>query len=356
MKNKILKKLFTTAAVAIIATVGLVGCGSSKDSKDDTKAPTTTEVDKSTSGDKLKEVRIGLPSSGDGVLGELFNLADKNGYVEEELNAVGYTEEVKGFTGAGPEINEALASSSLDIAIYGDFPTFTIKSNGIDVTVIASTNHKQGYGILTANKEIKKPKDLEGKNVIVPQGTAIQFFWDTYAEINGIDTSKVNIINTVDSSSLLASGEADALVSPNYSNAYMESIGVGTVFDDGSNATDGYISYCVTVRTEYLKENPDVAVALNKALVRAFKDAQENPDAYYEAVASKTISADIEKKAYAFDPKLEYLNPGFTDDDFTYYNRLNEHLVEYGIITKEVDVEQLFDRSYYDKAIEELGN
>lgn len=291
MRNKILKKLFTTALVAAIATIGLTGCGSGNNGKDDTASPSSTEVDKGASDNELKTVRIGLPSSGDNVLGELFNLADENGYVEEELNAVGYTEEVTGFTGAGPEINEALASASLDVAIYGDFPTFTVESNGIDVTVVASTNHKQGYGVLTVNDEIQEPKDLEGKDVIVPQGTAIQFFWDTYAEINDIDTSKVNIINTVDSNSLLTSGEADALVSPNYSNAYMESIGVGTVFDDGSNATDGYISYCVTVRTEYLNENPDVAVALNKALIRAFADAKENPEAYYEAVASETITA-----------------------------------------------------------------
>ena len=45
------------------------------------------------------------------------------------------------------------------------------KSNGIDTTVVASVNGQQQYAVISSNDEIKEAKDLEGKKVIVPQGT-----------------------------------------------------------------------------------------------------------------------------------------------------------------------------------------
>ncbi|MGN0483780.1 MAG: ABC transporter substrate-binding protein [Lachnospiraceae bacterium] len=356
MKKRLgrLKRVLAGVLVASTFAVGISGCGSAKSSKEKLDVKKSTET-QAASSETSGVVRIGVPQNGENYLGELENLAYQKGYLDEEIENAGYKAEIVGFTGAGPEMNEALAGDSIDVAVYGDFPTFTVKNNGVDVTVIASTNHKQAYGILAANKEIKKPKDLEGKKVIVPQGTAIQFFWDTYAKINDIDTSKVEIINTItDSNSLLASGEADALASTLYSITYMESVGLGNVLDDEKDVKDGYISYCVTALTDYLKENPKVGVAINKALIRAYEDAQKNPEEYFESVASDTITVDMEKKAYAFDPKLEYLNPQFTDQDFEYYKRLNKHMVSQGIIRQELDLDTLFDTSYYDQAVEEL--
>lgn len=91
-------------------------------------------------------------------------------------------------------INEALASKNLDAAIYGDFPAFTSKSNGIDTTVVANLNSKYQCGILVAADKtdvIKEPKELEGKKVIMMTGTSIQYFWEQYVshyEIDGISS------------------------------------------------------------------------------------------------------------------------------------------------------------------------
>ena len=76
-------------------------------------------------------LRIGVGGQDDSYIMELGTFAYTQGYLEEELNAVGYTFDPYIFKQTGPEVNEALASGDLDGAIYGDLPAFTSKSNGM---------------------------------------------------------------------------------------------------------------------------------------------------------------------------------------------------------------------------------
>ena len=135
MKNlkTILKKTIlsvTAVSLATGLTAGLAGCGTS-----------TQSTQGRSTGSEKQVLRIGVGGSEEsGYVLELAALANKNGYLEEELNAAGYTVQFVPFASAGPEINEALASGAVDAAIYGDFPAFTSKSNGIDTTVVATVN------------------------------------------------------------------------------------------------------------------------------------------------------------------------------------------------------------------------
>ena len=193
MKNlkTILKKTIlsvTAVSLATGLTAGLAGCGTSNQS---TQGRST--------GSEKQVLRIGVGGSEEsGYVLELAALANKNGYLEEELNAAGYTVQFVPFASAGPEINEALASGAVDAAIYGDFPAFTSKSNGIDTTVVATVNQRMQYGVLAHGNNIQTAKDLEGKKVVVLMGSVQQYFWEKYAQANNIDTSKVEVINSTD--------------------------------------------------------------------------------------------------------------------------------------------------------------
>lgn len=90
---------------------GLVGCGSSSSSDSSKQAAS------SASGD-LKPLRLGCPGFDDYPLLENGKLAYDKGYLEEELNAVGYTLDLVTFQEAGPAINEAYVSGELDMAFY----------------------------------------------------------------------------------------------------------------------------------------------------------------------------------------------------------------------------------------------
>lgn len=333
------KKMLVTLMAAVLA-LGLGGCGTEKQSDH------TTE--------DLETLRLGCGGQDDTMLMEIGSVAYSKGYLEEELNAVGYTVEISTFVQTGPEVNEAIASGALDGAIYGDMPAFVSNSNGVETTIIATANSKLQYGILTVDSDIREPKDLEGKKVIVTQGTVLQHFWEEYAAEKGVDVSKVELINTGDPTSLLQTGEADAYVSLLHSVNYMASLGLGQLFDDGTDMENGTSTSVVILANDFLEEHPDVAVAINKALIRAYQDAQADVEGFYETVATPTEPAEIMKTAYEFDPSLEYMSPEITDETMAYYEKFNNWLVDKQLIAEPLDLNTLIDTSYYETAVSEL--
>lgn len=351
--KEITKKIITLSLVSILAVSGITGCGSNEQ-KSDVKSTTSGSGENKSDG-KLTPIRLGVGGQGTNYMMESANLAYKNGYLEEELKKAGYSLELQAFLQTGPEVNAALASGSLDGAIYGDFPVFTSNGTGISTTVIASVNKKTVYGILTTSKDIKKPKDLEGKRVIVGQGTIMQYFWEKYVAANKLDKNKIEIINTTDGASLLQSGEADAYLSIMTSAKLMEKKGLGKVFDDSSSVPEGNSVGVVVLENKFLSKNPKAAVAINKALIRAYKDAQANPESFYKSLATETIPEDIQKSGYEIDPTLSQLNPEITDDVIKRFNELNDWMVKNKIIPSAVDVNKLYDKSFYEQAVKEIG-
>lgn len=350
------RRLLTGLLAGLLATgfvLGAAGCGSNAGNGEAVSDKETSSTDNKESQD-LKPVRLGIVGTQDTyVLLEFAALPFENGYLEEELNAVGYTLEPTYFAGAGPEINEAMASGELDVAIYGDLPIFVTKSNGIDTTVVASVNSEIQYSLIAADDEIKEPKDLEGKNVVVGIGTIGQYFWESYVKENDLDISKINVINSTDLGTLLLSGDADVAVGATYTAEMLNGQGVGEVFDTSDSMSNWKSSELVTVKTDYLEQNPDVAVAINKALIRAYDDALNDPQQLYDASESPYITSDMWKNVYG--TNLNILNPEITDDLVTYFNDFNDWLYDGGLITTKVDVDTLYDKSYYEQALEELG-
>ena len=374
MKNKkILKKLLSGMVVGTMV-FGLTACGSAEKTEDantdvrETEETSGEETDtevqeaeeengdsKEQNAGELIPLRIGVGGQDDSYIMELGTFAYTQGYLEEELNAVGYTFDPYIFKQTGPEVNEALASGALDGAIYGDLPAFTSKSNGIDTTIIATANPKAQYAILTVGDAIQKPKDLEGKRVVVMQGTVMQYFWEQYVAENGIDAGKVEIINSPDAASLLQTGEADAYVAVAYVVKYMEELGIGRLFDDSGDLENGSTTTVVTLKNDFLAEHPEVAVAINKALIRAYNDATDDPNSFYNAIATPKMSAEVMKTAYQFDPTLSYLTPQLSEDVMQYYEKFDSWLYDHSIISEKVDLNELVDASYYDQAVSELG-
>lgn len=347
MRIKLRKEVLRVLMLSVLALV-LTGCGAGSSNQADSKKQ---ENNKNASSSELKELRIGASGQDDSAVLEGATLAVKNGYLEEELNAIGYTLKIVGFPGGGPAINESLAAGELDGAIIGDLPTFTAKSNGIDTKIIALTNQKNQYGILTASDSVKEPKDLEGKKVIVPQGTIVQYFWENYAEANNIDASKVELINvTADAPSLLQTGDADAYVAPKYVVSYLGAAGLGK---DLQGDTEGiYTTMVFEVVSKVLEENNEIGTAINKALIRSQEAAIKDSESLYNALASETIPADAWKVSYAFDDTLSFLSPEITDDVLAFYSDLADWMVEHSIVSEKIDISSFVDGSYYKKALE----
>ncbi len=355
---------FILSAFMVLAFTGCDSASNTSESKGTESAASTASANNDNSESKaddnadtteLKTVKVGVPGYDSNPLLDGGRLADKLGYFDEELSAAGYKYELTTFQEAGPAINEAYASGQLDLAVYGDFPATVARSNGNDIKVIGLANSQMNIGVLVQNdSDIKTPKDLEGKKVIVGIGTNFQEYWSHLVDEFDIDESKVDIVNVVsDAVTVFSTGEADALLTLYYNAVKLENDGTGKILIDTTQYPEHASQWLITGRTAFLEENPDAAVAFLKAYERAQQYAVEHPDELYEALSSESVGVEVYKKAYGYDPTFEYLKTKITDENIEKFNYLNNFLTSNQLIKEEINLDDFIDYSYYKLAFGE---
>ena len=120
---------------------------------------------------------------------------------------------------------------------------------------------------------------------------------------------------------------------------------------------DANSSTLFVVSNKVLEENPDVAVAINIALIRTYEDVEKDPQQYYDAVGEKygENGAKVVESTYTLNGSLDYLNPEFDDDFSSFIHSVYDWQIDNQLLKGEVDVDSFFDSSYYEQALKELG-
>ena len=316
-------------------------------------SPETNSASKDTEGD-LKTVKIAA-SSATAQLTECAQVAEKLGYIDEELKAVGYKAEYVGFAGAGPAINEAFAAGEIDFAFYADFPAITAKSNGVDLKVIGVANSEMNYGLLVSEKSgIEKVADIEGKKIIVTPGTILYKYFVELCEENNIDVSKVEIVNALtDAQTVLASGDADGLISSLGGTKMYEVMGLGKVIEASTSNLEQASGFVLAGRTEFVEKNADVNKALLKALNRAAKYAQENPDEASELMVTEATPREVVDAVYSYNAGFQYFSPELSDEYIERAKKVYEFAKDNSLLGGDVKLDELFDDTYVNEVLSE---
>ena len=365
LQTGIFRKAITLAGVAM-AGLYLTACGAStpkvsaanpaKDSG--STAVTEGEAAQDTTAEnsgELLTVRFGSPNNGGKMLFELLEVALEQGILEEELSSAGFKGEYYPIDAAGPGVNEAFAAGDIDIAVYGDFPATSAKANGVDTTVIGVANGIQPQAIFVRDDAgIESIQDLEGKIVAVGLGTNYQFYWENFVKGESLDPGKLQIVNSFDYATLLTTGDVDA-ASVGLSQAiYFEQQGLGHTLVDSTDHPDWTTEFLVVASTPFIKEHPEVGVAINRALIRAQGVIKENEEALYEAGSSENYPAELIKAVSqvagtaGYDPSL------IVTDTPKRLQAVIDLMHNVGLISTTVDANDWIDSSYYEKAAAEL--
>lgn len=347
------KILLLIAAISII----LVGCGekstkatSTSDTITDNQVTVTTEAE-----DDLKILHFGLASELSNPTG-ILGLADTQGYLAEELAAVGYKVEVVGFAQAGPAVNEAFVSKALDMALYGDLPPVVLRSKGIGVNLVGVSNSQTNYNIIVPkDSDISEPKDLEGKKVIVGIGTVAQHYWELYVKEYKIDESKVEIVNdAATASSTFVSGNADAFVTGDLTVEKINAKFPVKILSLGTEHPEWGYQGSIVTRTEFGKEHPEVVTAVLKAYIRAYNDAKADKNLLYQAFVQDGVDIELATKVYS-DDDISLFDGDIVEDNVNKVESLNDFLFNANLIAKKIDVNEYIDTSYYETAKKALG-
>ncbi|MDO4491497.1 MAG: aliphatic sulfonate ABC transporter substrate-binding protein [Lachnospiraceae bacterium] len=342
---------------SLVLTVSLLGaafagCGT-KDQEAQVEenekpvAVSASEEPASDDSDELQTITIGA-SGTDGSASDAARIAQQLGYFEEELEEVGYKPEYIGFAGAGPALNEALGGDSLDIALYGDLPAITAKSNGIDIKVFASYCTNYPFAVLASEQSgIASVTDLKGKKIAVGFGTVPYEYLSKLLEKNGLSITDVEIVNTsTDGPTMIASNQVDALVTADTAVRAYELQGLGKTLISSNDDEEISGLLVAVAKSQFLEEKRDAAVAVVRALDRAYEYAKADPDDTIDKLTSDLYSRELVALTYS-DTGFEYFNPEVKDSVIKRIESTKQFMLDNKLIAKDIDVADLVDTTIY---------
>lgn len=333
--------LAVSSAVTLTAFSALAGCGP-------TGAATAGAASGSSSsaGPAAKEVKFASLIPGSGKLYGFGSVAQGEGFLKEELEKEGFTYSIHDLgASGGPAVNEAMTSGAIDMAIYGDFPAITAISKGSGVRIFASADSREPSNILaTAKSGIKGVKDLKGKKVIAPLGTVPYKSFTEILALNGMSVKDMEIVNAAsDATSVLSSGQADAMVSNAASNYYMEEKGIGKVVASTDDSPETQDSSVVLVgRTGFSDENPKAVRAVVRALQRAYEFAQDNPEKAWKDISNPSMPESVVKRLYPQDTFARF-DPRFSEQQRKNLEKSVDYMVDNKLISKKISLDEAID-------------
>ena len=214
--------------------------------------------------------------------------------------------------------------------------------------------------ITKAGGPIKTLKDVEGKTLGSPAGSAALKVFAALAKKNGIDEKKVTWTNMAPNlqEQMLLRGqvEASAVFS---ATSYMNLVAMGVDPDKdirwifyNDQGLDLY-SNGVLVSNKLAKENPKAVTGLVKAINRAMKECIAQPDLCIDNLAKNEplINKDIEKRRMIYVLKSNVLTPeatelGLGDINDARMARSVTQIVESYELTRSPPPAEIFNRSF----------
>jgi sulfonate transport system substrate-binding protein len=325
---------------------------------EETDAAIDTDVTNTEPSSNLEEVRIGFPTSGGDFPGGVYGVALNNGYLEEYLNPLGYTASPQGFVGAAPAIHEALVAEELDFVIYAGMASDLSRANGIEHTLLSVTGWG-GYWKLIARTGagIESIADLKGKKIAYTRGASPHMYLIRVLTEADIAWEEIDSLNMTLPEGIagVVSGSIDATVVSAGYEAELVANGSATVIHNQFTADkDVYYEPSVYIgRTAYYNEHKDVAVAIQKALLKAKDWVKEDPDAYFKLSADKSgnpLEIILETANYNIDESLPLdLNEKYIDSLKSILTFLQDNELTVG----DIDFDAWIDDTVVVRALEE---
>jgi NitT/TauT family transport system substrate-binding protein len=220
---------------------------------------------------QLAHVRFGVGSA---IAYNPIYVAKEKGFFEEEGLDVEFL-----WAQAAPEVIQATIGGSAEGGVGGSFGMIAGAEKGAPVITVAVYAYGGERIALAARTDagITSVKDLYGKKVGFQAGAIGQQMFNTMAQIEKLDVSKIDTVflNNVDMAAAVAAKGVDAIVTWEPQPSLLEAKGLVRVIQRGGK----YLKSpgCVMFGTEYIKKNPDAVRRFVKAHFRGCQFIRQNP-------------------------------------------------------------------------------
>ncbi|MES1937253.1 ABC transporter substrate-binding protein [Salinisphaera hydrothermalis] len=274
----------------------------------------------------------------------------------------------------GPAMVQALASGQLDIAYFGIGPTMVARSKGANIRVVASNIIQQisvvALGDLapyfengdpaTAFARFRKETGHKAKISTFPVGSVPQTVFAYWLKNKlHADPSDVDVIyqgtSQVQQSLLTGAVDGAAILEPVVSIVEKREP-KARVVASGAQMFDNQPGAVVAVRESFLKAHPKVVARLVAAHIEATKALQAGKASAIDAVAKHVgggrLPRDIVATAVDHSKSNFVANPHRIIDST---KRMYQFQRDEGTLKAKLDIDALFDTSFYDQATDKNG-
>ena len=202
-------------------------------------------------------------------------------------------------TGKGSGSTAQLIASK--VAQFGFSDGYVVGNSvakGLNIRMVASVYRRNPAAVVVlANSSIKTPKDLEGKSVGIPTGSAQFQQWPAFVKGCGLDPSKISVVNMDPAGSppALITGKVQAIAG--FAQGYVPSVEVRGhdqarilwYADCGVNV----VSNGIIVHNDLIKDDPELIRAFVAPTIQGFLYGRQHPDEAAEIVKKYSEATDV---------------------------------------------------------------
>lgn len=263
------------------------------------------------------------------------------------------------FRGAGPALNESVASGQLDFFLLGDLPAIVGRTRGLDHKFIFATNRNNPiYLAVPPESDIKSVEDVKGRKVALFKGTNLQNATDRILELHGLTEKDVRFVNLDANAAIAAvtSGNVDAVFGGQeyipLARKGVVKIVYSTKEDDPTLGRNS--SYFVT--TKFAKDNPELTQRVVNTFVKAAHtiSLDENREEAFDAWTRSGLPKETFEENFDGIRLSHYANPLIDDYVVARYKEQADAAKKYGLLKGDPDIDNWFDRSFLEQALKDL--
>jgi len=336
----IIQPLKILAAILITGIILLSGCTAPQEDEDE---PTG-----------LTELRFGYQPSTHQIA---YMAADAKGWWLEDLEPYDITSTKDYLFPTGAPEMLAMLAGEIDVAYVGSTPPLSAIDQGLKAKIVAGAQ-TQGSDLVLANDlPYESPQDLVGLTIATfPPGTlqdTVLRKWLLDNDIDPMENVTILGMGGAEAITSLASGNVDAVFLPHPNPTVIESEGYARVVVQSGEMWPDHACCVVLVTQELIDEHPDIVEQIIRTHIKATQYIIDNPDE-----AAQIFSDDIGVPYNISSQSIQdwdgewVSDPNIELDTALEYAKVQYNL---GYTDKLLTQDDLFDLSFYNKVIAEMG-
>jgi ABC-type nitrate/sulfonate/bicarbonate transport system substrate-binding protein len=236
----------------------------------------------------------------------------------------------------GPNLNEALASGSLDVGIYGDTPAINARANGLPTRLINISQSGMNAWLIARTDGPKSVAELKGTKVATAQGSYMHRYLIGLLEEHGL-VGDVKVLHLLppDGEAALARGDIAAFAYPTGFGPLMIQKGYAAI-DEAARRPDLRGSSVTVATDKFLEDHPDFPKIWNEIRRQAVREIREHPDEFYRLYAEASgYPLDVVKASFTLE---QWPEEDFPEDGLQLLEGTKTFLVEQGLARENFDL------------------